>query len=48
MVGQAIVEFAIVLPLLLALVLGIVQFAIAFNNYLTLTDAVRAGAGRVP
>ena len=38
------VEFALVLPLLLALVFGIVQFAIAFNNYLTLTDAVRAGS----
>lgn len=38
------VEFALVLPLLAVLLLGIVQFGIAFNNYLTLTDAVRAGA----
>jgi Flp pilus assembly protein TadG len=38
------VEFALVAPLLLALVFGIVQFGIAFNNYLTLTDAVRAGS----
>jgi Flp pilus assembly protein TadG len=42
--GQTAVEFAIVLPLLVALVLGIAQFGIAFNNYVTLTDATRAGA----
>jgi Flp pilus assembly protein TadG len=42
--GQGVVEFAFVLPILLALVLGIVQFGIAFNNYLTLTDATRVGA----
>jgi Flp pilus assembly protein TadG len=42
--GQSIVEFAFVLPILLALVLGIVQFGIAFNNYLTITDATRVGA----
>ena len=38
------VEFAIVVPLLLVLVFGIVQFGIVFNHSLTLTDAVRAGA----
>jgi Flp pilus assembly protein TadG len=42
--GQGVVEFAFVLPLLIALVLGIVQFGIAFNNYLTITDATRVGA----
>jgi Flp pilus assembly protein TadG len=42
--GQAMVEFAIVLPILLVVVLGIIQFGIMFNHYLTLTDAVRAGA----
>lgn len=42
--GQAAVEFALVLPVLMAIVLGIVQFGILFNNYITLTDAVRAGA----
>lgn len=41
--GAAMVEFALVLPLLLVLLLGIMQFGIAFNNYITLTDAVRAG-----
>lgn len=40
------VEFVIVLPILCALLFGIVQFGIAFNNYLTLTDSVRAGARR--
>jgi Flp pilus assembly protein TadG len=42
--GQTMVEFAIVLPIFLVLLLGIIQFGIAFNNYLTLTDAARAGA----
>lgn len=37
-------EFALVLPILLFLLLGIIQFGIVFNNYVTLTDAVRAGA----
>ena len=37
-------EFAFVVPILLVLLLGIVQFGIAFNHYVTLTDAVRAGA----
>ena len=37
-------EFAIVLPVLALLVFGIIQFGILFNNYLTLTDAVRATA----
>ena len=42
--GQAMTEFAVVLPILVVLLLGIVQFGIVFNNYVTLTDAVRAGA----
>jgi Flp pilus assembly protein TadG len=42
--GQSVVEFAFVLPLLLAILLGIIQFGIAFNHYLTLTDATRVGA----
>ncbi len=42
--GQAMVEFALVLPVLMLLVLGIIQFGITFNHYLTLVDAVRAGA----
>ena len=37
-------ELALVLPIFAVLLLAIVQFGIAFNNYLTLTDATRAGA----
>ncbi|HXY81708.1 MAG TPA: TadE/TadG family type IV pilus assembly protein [Gaiellaceae bacterium] len=37
-------EFAIVFPVLAVVLFGIAQFGILFNNYLTVTDAVRAGA----
>jgi Flp pilus assembly protein TadG len=42
--GQSIVEFAIVLPILGLLIAGILQFGLAFRNYLAITDAARAGA----
>jgi Flp pilus assembly protein TadG len=42
--GATAVEFALVLPLLLMILFGIVQFGITFNNYIQLTDAVRVGA----
>jgi Flp pilus assembly protein TadG len=42
--GQALVEFALVVPILLLLVLGIVDFARAWNIYEVLTDAAREGA----
>jgi Flp pilus assembly protein TadG len=42
--GQTMTEFALVLPILVVLLFGIIQFGIAFNNYVTLTDAIRAGA----
>jgi TadE-like protein len=42
--GQALLEFAFVFPLLAMLVFGIIKFSILFNNYETLTDAVRVGA----
>lgn len=38
------VELAICLPLLLMLLTGMIQFGIALNKYITLNDAVRAGA----
>ena len=38
------VEFAMVLPLLLVVLFGIIQFGILFNHYITLTDATRVGA----
>lgn len=37
-------EFAIVLPILAVLLFGVIQFGIVFHQYVTLTDAVRAGA----
>ena len=41
--GQSMTEFAVVLPVLVLVLFAILQLGIAFNNYLTLTDAVRAG-----
>jgi len=37
-------EFALVLPILAFVLFAVIQFGIAFNNYITLTDATRAGA----
>ena len=37
-------EFALVLPLLALLLFGVIQFGLVFHNYVTLTDAVRAGS----
>lgn len=42
--GQSLVEFAVALPLLLLIVMGIAQFGMALNVYLTLNNAVREGA----
>jgi Flp pilus assembly protein TadG len=42
--GQTLLEFALVLPILLLLVTGIITFAITFNNYIALTDAVNVGS----
>ncbi len=42
--GQALVEMAIALPVLLLLLIGIIQFGLLLNKYITLTDAARAGA----
>ncbi|MBT2567417.1 pilus assembly protein [Arthrobacter sp. ISL-85] len=41
--GAAAVEFAILLPLLLMLVLGVIEFGRAYNTQLTLTNAARDG-----
>ena len=38
------VEFVIVLPVLMILLFGVIQFGIVYNNYLTITDAARIGA----
>lgn len=42
--GQVLVEFVLVLPLLLLLLLGIAEFTIAVLSYNTLADAARQGA----
>jgi Flp pilus assembly protein TadG len=42
--GQTMTELALMLPILVVLVLAIAQFGVAFNDYLTLTDAARAAA----
>ncbi|MGH2972184.1 MAG: TadE family protein [Gaiellaceae bacterium] len=42
--GQAAVEFALVAPVLIALLLAIIQAGVAFNHYLAVTDAARAAA----
>lgn len=42
--GQAMVEFAIVVPLLMLLILAIIQIGGIYRNYLALVDSVRAGA----
>jgi len=38
------VEFALVVPLLLVVLFGIIQFGVVYNDYITLTDATRVGA----
>lgn len=41
--GQALAEFAMVVPILLLLVFGIIEFARAWQTYQKLTDAAREG-----
>jgi len=42
--GLALVELALVIPILLVLVMGIVEFGWIFNGYIALTGAAREGA----
>lgn len=42
--GQGLVEFALVLPPLMLILLGIIQFGFIFNTYVTMTNAAREGA----
>ena len=44
--GQAAVEFALVLPIFLLLMVGMLEFARAWNLHQSVTDAVREGARR--
>ncbi len=42
--GQSLVEFALVLPILLLIIVGILEFGIAFRTYQVVTNAAREGA----
>ena len=42
--GQAVVEFAMILPVLLLILFAILQFGLIFNNYIQVTAAAREGA----
>jgi Flp pilus assembly protein TadG len=42
--GQTMTEFALVAPIFVVLLFGIIQFGIIFNHYVTLTDAARAAS----
>lgn len=42
--GQSLFEFALVLPILLLLLFGMIVFGFAINNYLELTNGTTAGA----
>jgi len=42
--GQSLVEFALVLPILVLILSGIVQFGSIYNDYIVLQNAAREGA----
>ncbi|MBO0984273.1 TadE/TadG family type IV pilus assembly protein [Rathayibacter sp. SD072] len=42
--GAVSLEFAIVLPILMVILIGIVEFSLAMNAQITLTNAAREGA----
>lgn len=45
--GQSLVEFALVVPILLLLVLGTLEFGMALHNKIVLTNAAREGANYI-
>lgn len=42
--GQALVEFALILPAFLLLVVGMIEFGAVMHDYITVAEAARAGA----
>ncbi len=42
--GAVAIEFALLLPVLLAFVLGVIEFGLAFNAQISVTSAAREGA----
>jgi Flp pilus assembly protein TadG len=45
--GQTLVEFAVMLPILLALIIGLIYVSVLFFSYSTLQTAVREGAYKI-
>ena len=45
--GAAIVEFALVVPLFLLLVMGIIDFSNAYNDYNSVRQGVREGTRQI-
>jgi len=39
--GQSMVEFALIMPILLLIIVGIIEFGFMFSSFLTLTNASR-------
>ncbi|OGO81320.1 MAG: hypothetical protein A2Y21_07120 [Clostridiales bacterium GWC2_40_7] len=42
--GQSLVETALVLPIIIIILMGIIDFGLMFNNYLVVSNASREGA----
>ncbi len=42
--GQSLVEFALVIPLLLIILMGIIEFGLMFNSFIVITNGSREGA----
>ncbi|MBK5241508.1 MAG: pilus assembly protein [Clostridium sp.] len=42
--GQSLVEFSILLPILLLVLMGILEFGLMLNSYLTINNSAREGA----
>ena len=42
--GQALVEFALIIPVLLLLVVGVMEFGLVINQYMVVAEAAREGA----
>lgn len=42
--GQAIVEFALVFPWLVLMLVGVIEFGLAINQYMVMSEAAREGA----
>lgn len=41
--GQSLVEFAMVLPMVMILIFGVIDFGMALRSYITITNATREG-----